>query len=131
MGDTVTRIFLILSDIFISNFTSKVMNQKYFKTSIPLFHLIRFTTKIIELYNSKFPKNILSKDGVSKKFLESDSNGTSSKNKYFKHMNFFKQLDPNPQPPSSYVFVFVYELSGYGFKSRCCRLNFRYGACIE
>ena len=107
------------------------MNQKYFKTSMPLFHLIRSTTKIIELDNSKFPKNISSKDGVSRKFLEIDSNGTSSKNKYFKHMNFSKQRDPNPQPPSSYVFVFVYELSGCGFKSRCCRLNFRYGTCIE
>ena len=27
--------------------------------------------------------------------------------------------------------VFVYELSGCGFKSRCCHLNFRYGAFFE
>ena len=27
--------------------------------------------------------------------------------------------------------VFVYELSGCGFKPRCCHLNFRYGACFE
>ena len=27
--------------------------------------------------------------------------------------------------------VFVYELSGCGFESRCCHLNFRYGACFE
>ena len=27
--------------------------------------------------------------------------------------------------------VFVYKLSGYGFESRCCHLNFRYGACFE
>ena len=35
MGDTVTRIFLILtSESFIFNFTSIVINQKYYKTSI-------------------------------------------------------------------------------------------------
>ena len=55
---------------------------------MPLFHLIRSTTKIIELDNSKFPKNISSKDGVSRKFLEIDSKGTSFKTEYFKHMNF-------------------------------------------
>ena len=27
--------------------------------------------------------------------------------------------------------VFVYKLSGCGFESRCCHLNFRYGACFE
>ena len=27
--------------------------------------------------------------------------------------------------------VFVYQLSGCGFESRCCYLNFRYGACFE
>ena len=27
--------------------------------------------------------------------------------------------------------VFVYELSGYRFESRCCQLNFRYGACFK
>ena len=27
--------------------------------------------------------------------------------------------------------MFVYELSGRGFESRCCHLNFRYGACLE
>ena len=27
--------------------------------------------------------------------------------------------------------VFIYELSGYGFKSRCSHLNFRYRACFE
>ena len=27
--------------------------------------------------------------------------------------------------------VFVYEMSGCGFESRCCHLNFRYGACFE
>ena len=27
--------------------------------------------------------------------------------------------------------VFVYELSGCEFESRCCHLNFRYGACFE
>ena len=27
--------------------------------------------------------------------------------------------------------VFVYELSGCGFESRCCQLYFRYGACFE
>ena len=27
--------------------------------------------------------------------------------------------------------VFIYELSGCGFKSHRCHLNFRYGACLE
>ena len=27
--------------------------------------------------------------------------------------------------------VFVYELSGCGFESRCCHLNVRYGACFK
>ena len=27
--------------------------------------------------------------------------------------------------------AFVYELSSCGFESRCCHLNFRYGACFE
>ena len=27
--------------------------------------------------------------------------------------------------------VFVYELSGCGFESRCSRLNFRFRACFE
>ena len=27
--------------------------------------------------------------------------------------------------------VFVYELSDCGFESRCCHLDFRYGACFE
>ena len=27
--------------------------------------------------------------------------------------------------------VFVYKLSGCGFESRCCHLNFTYGACFE
>ena len=27
--------------------------------------------------------------------------------------------------------VFVYELSGCGFESRCCHLHFRYRACFE
>ena len=26
--------------------------------------------------------------------------------------------------------MFVYELSGCGFESRCCHLNFGYGACF-
>ena len=25
----------------------------------------------------------------------------------------------------------AYDLSGYGFESRCCHLNFKYGACFE
>ena len=27
--------------------------------------------------------------------------------------------------------VFIYELSGCGFESRCCHFNFKYGACFE
>ena len=27
--------------------------------------------------------------------------------------------------------VFVYKLSSCGFESRCCHLNFKYGACFE
>ena len=37
------------------------------------------STKTIEFGNVKFPKDLSSKDGVWKEFLEIDSNGTSSK----------------------------------------------------
>ena len=47
--------------------------------SKPFFHLITSSTKIIEFENVKFSKNISSKDGVSRDFLGTDSNGTSSK----------------------------------------------------
>ena len=42
--------------------------QKYFY--VPLFHLIRSSTKIIEFDNVKFPKSISSKDGYQRGFLE-------------------------------------------------------------
>ena len=32
---------------------------------------------------------------------------------------------------TSLVRVFIYKLSGCGFKSCCCHLNFRYRACFE
>ena len=67
---------------------------------------------------------------------------------HFKHCTAFKwqQLDSNPQLLSSQMNtqlftklvyspiiprVFVYELSGSGFESSCCHLNFRYGVCFE
>ena len=60
-------------------------------------------------------------------------------NKKFK----WRQWDWNPQPLSLLTknltiwpvwlngWVFVYKLSGCGFKSCCCHLNFRYYACFE
>ena len=42
-----------------------------------LFHLIRFSTKIVEFHNEKFPKIISTEDGVWRKFLETDSNSMS------------------------------------------------------
>ena len=70
--------------------------------SKPLFRLLRSSTKIIESEIVKFPKDISSKDGVWKKFLETDSNGASlqnkkktnkqtkknKKNEYFRNVNF-------------------------------------------
>ena len=41
------------------------------------------------------------------------------------------QLDSNPEPLSSYGWVFVYELSGFGFESSCSHLNFRFRVCFE
>ena len=42
----------------------------------------------------------------------------------------WQQRDSNPQPLSSYKrtlnIVFVYELSGFGFESRCCHLNIKF-----
>ena len=67
---------MLFSDIFNSNITGIVVNQKYLKT---LFHLIKSSIKIIEFENVKFLKHISSKDGVRREFLEVDSNGTSSK----------------------------------------------------
>ena len=55
----------------------------------------------------------------------------------------WKQRDSYPQPLSpqtntqsisqtgQFGWVFVYELSGGGFESRCCHLNFRYGGCFK
>ena len=42
-----------------------------------LFHLIRFSTKIVEFHNEKFPKIISTEDGVWRKCLETDSNSMS------------------------------------------------------
>ena len=43
----------------------------------------------------------------------------------------FQRLnDSNDWPVWLNGWVFVYELSGCGFESRCCHLNFRCGACF-
>ena len=68
------------------NFWDELLPIK--NVSKPLFHLIRSSTKIIEFDNIKFPKNMSSKDGVWREFPEIDSNGASSKNEYFKKVNF-------------------------------------------
>ena len=39
------------------------------------------------------------------------------------------QLDSNPVWPNGWVFI--YELSGYGFESSCSHLNFRFCACFK
>ena len=44
--------------------------------------------------------------------------------KYSQHSSIIWSVWPN-------VWVFVCELSGCGFKSRCCYLNYRYGVCLE
>ena len=63
--------------------------------------------------------------------------------KDYENSNIFKsnikwmQRDSNPQPLSSltntqpFGWVFVNELNGCGFESRCNHLNFRYRACFE
>ena len=50
----------------------------------------------------------------------------------------WKQRDSNPQPlglltntQSLNGWNFIYKLSGCGFESRCCHLNFRYGTSFE
>ena len=57
------------------------------------------------------------------------------------HLKFtWQQQDSNPQPfgfPTKtqpfnqFARVFIYKLSGCGFKSRCCHLNFRYRTCLS
>ena len=57
--------------------------------SKPLVHLITFFTEITEFDNEKFRNSILPKDGVWRKFFESDCNSWFSlKNEYFKNVNF-------------------------------------------
>ena len=68
--------FITYQNIFISNITRKVINQKYF---IPLFPLIKSSTKLIEFDHVKFPVSISSEDGVSREFFEIDSNSMFSK----------------------------------------------------
>ena len=53
--------FIKYQNIFISNIIDTVVSQRYFK---PLFHLVRFFTKIIGFDNVKFPANMSSEDGV-------------------------------------------------------------------
>ena len=67
--------FIAYRNIFISNITLIVINQKYFK---PLFHLIKSSTKLIEFDNVKFSVSISSENSVSREFLEIDSNSTFS-----------------------------------------------------
>ena len=51
------------------------------------------------------------------------------------HITKWQQRDSSQQPlvckRTLTGWVFVYELSGCGFKSRCCHLNFRYRVCFE
>ena len=62
MGDAAEKYFVLRTrNIFVSSITRIVVSQKYFK---PLFHLIRFSTKIIEFAHIKFPASISSEDGV-------------------------------------------------------------------
>ena len=77
-----------------------MVNQKYYKTSPSPF---RTSTKIIEFDNVKSTTSVLSKDGVWRKFLETESNSMFSKkgvlkklvtllsvNKFSFHPHFFK-----------------------------------------
>ena len=72
-----TRNFQYLPAIFLFPISPAQWSIK--NISKTLFLLISSSTKIIEFDNVKFPKNISSKDGVWREFLEIDSNGTSSK----------------------------------------------------
>ena len=48
------------------------------------------------------------------------------------HCCTWRQRNSEPQRLSSLNgWAFVYKLSGCGFESCCCDLNFRYGACFE
>ena len=57
ISDTVTRIFLILtSESFIFNFTSIVINQKYYKTSISSYLVWK---KINWIWQYKIPQKYI------------------------------------------------------------------------
>ena len=45
-------------------------------------------------------------------------------NEYLQHSSIFWPVLQNG-------WVFIYKLSGCGFESCCCHLNFWYGACFE
>ena len=77
MGDADGKYFVLRTkNIFVSNITRMVVSQKYFK---PLFHLIRFSTKVIEFVHINFSASISSEDGVWEEFIEIDSNSMFSK----------------------------------------------------
>ena len=77
MGDADGKYFVLRTkNIFVSNITRMVVSQKYFK---PLFHLIRFSTKVIEFVHINFSASISSEDGVREEFIEIDSNSMFSK----------------------------------------------------
>ena len=75
MVNTDTGIFEYLPTIFLFPISPAECLIK--NISKQLFHLIRFSTEIVEFHNEKFPKIISTEDGIWKKFLETDSNSMS------------------------------------------------------
>ena len=74
------------TNIFISNITRIVVNQKYFKA---LFPLIRYSTRIIEFDHVNLPSSISFEDDVYREFLDIDSNSMLSKKNSVSKTYFF------------------------------------------
>ena len=76
VSSTDTSIFYYIPKYFYFKYHPQSDQSKYF---IPLFHLIKSSTKVIEFDHVKFPVSISSEDGVSREFFEIDSNSMFSK----------------------------------------------------
>ena len=80
IGPVTCKYFLLrTNNIFSSNITCMVVNQKHFKT---LFHLIKSSTQITEFGHVKFAPNI------DLKILEIDSNNMFSKKRVLQKRKF-------------------------------------------
>ena len=119
---------------FESKLQSVIYVEKYLKLSLYLFgkfHYIRciwnntMTLRwLAQVVQKMFSFQIFRNSGKRWKLIGlSDSNGIRTHN----HLVRKRTLNHS----TKLARLFVYELSGCWFESRCCHLNFRYRTCFE